>query len=92
MEILKDMQTSWRAAWWARLLALLFLFALGVCAYGFIRTWLLSGTFPAQLPGFMSVLLFGYISLVICWVGVTGRVPKFFPIGALKWPFFKHHS
>ncbi|MCB5187198.1 hypothetical protein LG200_04160 [Methylobacillus caricis] len=92
MKILGNMPSSWNVKWWARLLALLFLFALSVATCGVIRAWLLSGSLPFSFPGFMSAFLFSYIALTISWVGVTGKVPKFFPIGALKWPFFAHRS
>jgi hypothetical protein len=34
------------------------------------------------------MVLFAYVALAIGWVGIFGKVPKIFPIGALKWPFF----
>lgn len=89
MNIFRDTPQSWNVKWWARLLALLFLVAFGVAAYGVMRVWQISGNLPISFPGVIPVLVFGYVVSAIGWVGITGKVPRFFPIGALRWPFFR---
>lgn len=89
MKALTEIPLLWNVKPWVRFLALLFLFALCVTAFGVMRAWFTSGHLPVSFPGVLSTLLFGYVSLAMGWVGIFGKVPKFFPVGALQWPFFK---
>ena len=85
-------QWAWNVAWWARSLALVFLVAQGIVAYGVVQAWLASGELPFPFPGVVTTLLFGYVTLAIGWVVVVGRAPKFFSVGALRWPFVRPRS
>jgi len=89
MKALAEFPLTWEVKPWARFLALLVLVALCVVALGVMHAWLTSGHFPVSFPGVLPTLVFGYVSLAIGWVGIFGKVPKFFPIGTLRWPFFR---
>lgn len=76
-----------RVALWARLLACVFLVASAIAAWGIVRQWLLTGRLPFSLADVPSALLFSYLYAVFGWAAFIGKVPRFFPLGAWRWPF-----
>lgn len=79
---------SHKVSWWARTLAWLFLAALTLAIVGVARDSIAAGKLELSVAGLVMPLLFGYLTLTIGYVAMTGCVPgKFFPPGALRWPF-----
>ena len=84
---MNDLRSPMAVSRWARALAWVFLFALAFAVYAVAHTWLTTGHFLVSEPNVFFMLVFAYIAVLFAWVAFTGKVPKFFPIGALRWPF-----
>ena len=77
-----------KVAWWARLLAIVFLAAAGVAAYGTVQEFIRHGSQEA-LP-VVDLVLITYLSVLFGYVALTGRPPnRLFPIASLKLPFIR---
>ena len=84
---MRDLISSMAVSIWARVLAWVFLAALVLAGYAVAQPWLKTGHFLVSVPSVFSIVALAYISVLFAWVAFTGKVPRFFPIGALRWPF-----